>query len=124
MACVGQPICREAKRGQPGGTVNRLRLRAFFAAGNSVITRYVTPFKHTYIQEIEMTKLLSMIVAALFAAVSVSAIAQDKMEKKGEKMEKKGEKMGKMDKKMDKMGKMDKKKGDKMDKKMDKMDKK
>jgi hypothetical protein len=116
MACVGQAICREAKRGQPGGTVNRLRLRAFFAAGNSVITRYVTPFKHTYIQEIEMTKLLSMIVAALFAAVSVSAIAQDKMEKKGEKMEKKGEKMDK------KMGKMDKKMG-KMDKKMDKMDK-
>ncbi len=40
-----------------------------------------------------MTKLLSMIVAAMFAAVSLSAIAQDKkadkMEKKADKMEKK-----------------------------------
>ena len=48
-----------------------------------------------------MTKQLSMIVAAAFAAVSKSAftasqaVAQDKMEKKGEKMEKKGEKMEK-----------------------------
>ena len=59
-----------------------------------------------------MTKLLSMIVAAMFAAVSLSAIAQDKMEKKGDKMEKK------MDKKGDKM----EKKGGKMEKKMDKKD--
>ena len=48
-----------------------------------------------------MTKLLSMIVAAMFAAVSVSAIAAshagagDKMDKKGDKMEKKGDKMEK-----------------------------
>ena len=56
-----------------------------------------------------MTKLLSMIVAAMFAAVSLSAIAAshtgaqtDKMEKKGDKMEKKGDKMDKMDKKDDK----------------------
>ena len=52
-----------------------------------------------------MTKLLSMIVAASFAAVSVSAIAAshagapDKMEKKADKMEKKADKMDKMDKK-------------------------
>ena len=67
-----------------------------------------------------MTKLLSMIVAAMFAAVSVSAIAASHAgagDKKGDKMEKKGDKM---DKKMDKM----EKKGDKMDKKMDKMEKK
>ena len=69
-----------------------------------------------------MTKLLSMIVAAMFAAVSVNAIAashagaQDKgkMEKKGDKMEKKG------DKKMDKMEKKGDKKMDKMEKKGDK----
>ena len=71
-----------------------------------------------------MTKLLSMIVAATFAVLSVNAIAashagaQDKMEKKGDKMdkkkgdkmEKKGDKMDKMEKKGDKMDKMDKKK--------------
>ena len=45
-------------------------------------------------QEMEMTKLLSMIIAAMFAAVSVSAIAQDKTEKKGEKMDKKDDKKG------------------------------
>ena len=49
-----------------------------------------------------MTKLLSMIVAAMLAAVSVSAIAQDKMDKKADKMEKKADKM---DKKADKMDK-------------------
>ena len=67
-----------------------------------------------------MTKLLSMIVAAMFAAASVSAIAQDKMEKKGEKMEKKGDdKKGhaKMEKKGD--GKGDKKGDGKMEKKGD-----
>jgi Ni/Co efflux regulator RcnB len=63
-----------------------------------------------------MTKLLSMIVAAMFAAVSLSAFAashagaQDKMEKKADKMEKKADKM--------------EKKADKMEKKADKMDKK
>ena len=66
-----------------------------------------------------MTKLLSMIVAAMFAVVSVNAFAashaaakgdkMDKMEKKGDKMEKKGDKM--------------EKKGDKMEKKGDKMEK-
>jgi len=39
-----------------------------------------------------MTKLLSMIVAAMLAAVSVSAIAQDK---KADKMDKKADKMDK-----------------------------
>ena len=60
-----------------------------------------------------MTRLLSMIVAALFAAVSVNAIAASHagaQDKKGDKMEKKGDKM--------------EKKGDKMEKKGDKMDKK
>ena len=45
-----------------------------------------------------MTKLLSMILAALFAAVSVSAIAASHagaQDKKGEKMEKKADKMEK-----------------------------
>jgi pentapeptide MXKDX repeat protein len=67
----------------------------------------------------KMTKLLSMIVAAMFAAVSLSAIAAshagaqgDKMEKKGEM--KKDEKKGEM-KKDEKKGEMkkDEKKGDK-----------
>ena len=66
-----------------------------------------------------MTKLLSMIVAAMFAAVSVSAIAASHAgapDKKGDpKMEKKD------DKKMDKMEKKDDKKMDKKDdKKMEK----
>ena len=54
-----------------------------------------------------MTKLLSMIMAAMFAVVSVNAVAashtgggKDKMEKKGDKKDKKGGK--KADKKMDK----------------------
>ena len=69
-----------------------------------------------------MTKLLSIVVAASFAALSVNAIAAshagaaDKMDKKGDKMEKKGDKMDKMEKKGDKMDKMEKK-ADKMDKK-------
>jgi len=64
-----------------------------------------------------MTKLLSMIVAAMFAVVSVNAFAASHagaQEKKGDKMEKKGDK--KMDKKADKM----EKKGDKMEKKDEK----
>ena len=62
-----------------------------------------------------MTKLLSMIVAALFATVSVSAIAASHAgapDKKGDKMEKKADK--KDDKKADK----------KEDKKADKKDEK
>jgi hypothetical protein len=57
-----------------------------------------------------MTKLLSMIIAAVFASVSLSVIAQDKMEKKADKMEKKADKM--------------EKKADKMEKKADKKDEK
>ena len=61
-----------------------------------------------------MTKLLSIAIAAMFAAVSVNAIAAShagapadkKMEKK-DKMEKKGEKKAKA--KMEKKDKMDKK---------------
>ena len=63
-----------------------------------------------------MTKLLSMIIAAMFAAVSVSAIAASHAgagDKKGDKMDKKADKMEKKDKGMEK-------KGDKMDKKDDK----
>jgi hypothetical protein len=64
-----------------------------------------------------MTKLLSMIVAATFAVVSLSAgaashmgaAADKKDDKKMDKMEKKGDKMEKMGKKGDKMEKMDKK---------------
>jgi hypothetical protein len=64
-----------------------------------------------------MTKLLSMIVAAMFAVVSVNAFAAAHAGAKGDKMEKKADKMEKsskkMDKKADKMEKSDKKKGDK-----------
>jgi len=62
-----------------------------------------------------MTKLLSMIVAAMFAVVSVNAFAASHAAAKGDKMEKKDDKKG-MDKKgMDKKGmdKKDDKKGDK-----------
>ena len=52
-----------------------------------------------------MTKLLSIVVAASFAALSVNAIAAshagaaDKMDKKGDKMDKMEKKADKMDKK-------------------------
>ncbi len=50
-----------------------------------------------------MTKLLSMIVAAMFAAVSFNAVAASHAGAQDKKMDKKGEKMEKkMDKKMDK----------------------
>lgn len=67
-----------------------------------------------------MTKLLSMIVAAMFAAVSVSAIAASHAGAGDKKMDKKA---GGMDKKADKMdkkadGKKEMKKGE--DKKADK----
>ncbi len=60
-----------------------------------------------------MTKLLSMIVAAMFAAVSLSAVAASHAGAKDDKkMEKKDEK--KMDKKDEKkMDKKDEKKSDK-----------
>jgi len=70
-----------------------------------------------------MKQLLTVLVAAMFAAVSMTAIAQDK--KDGKKMEK-SEKMDKKDgKKKGEKKKMEKKMGEgkKMDK-MDKMDKK
>ena len=52
-----------------------------------------------------MTKLLSMIVAAMFAVVSVNAIAAGHAAAKGDKMEKKDEKKaGGMEKKDDKKG--------------------
>jgi serine protease inhibitor ecotin len=59
-----------------------------------------------------MTKLLSMIVAAMFAVVSVNAFAASHAAAKGDKMDKKADKMEKKDKGMEK-------KGDKMDKKKD-----
>jgi len=68
-----------------------------------------------------MTKLLSMIVAAMFAVVSVNAFAASHAAAKGDKMEKKDEKKDKgMEKKGDKMEKKGDKKGDKMDKKDEK----
>ena len=72
-----------------------------------------------------MSKLISLIVAAMFAAVSVNALAASHagaQDKKMDKMEKKS------DKKAEKKGKSEKKKGEgkkKSDgKKSDKMDKK
>jgi hypothetical protein len=64
-----------------------------------------------------MSKLLSMVVAAMFAAVSVSAFAASHagaMDKKGDS---KMEKSSKMDKKEGKKAKAPKKKADKMEKK-------
>jgi hypothetical protein len=106
MGCVGSPTGREARQG-PGGSVNRCRFRAFFDAGRSgnSLRRPVYSYQH---QEIEMTKLLSMIVAAMFAAVSVSAIAASHAGAKDDK---------KMDKKADKMEKKADKKADKKDEK-------
>ncbi len=54
-----------------------------------------------------MTKLLSMIVAAMFAVGSVNAFAAGHAAAKGDKMEKKADKM---EKKADKMEKKDEKK--------------
>lgn len=67
-----------------------------------------------------MSKLISLIVAAMFAAVSVSAIAASHVGAQDKKMDKKADKM---EKKSDKKGKMEKKKGEGK-KKSDKMDKK
>ena len=68
-----------------------------------------------------MSKLISLIVAAMFAAVSVSAIAASHVgaqDKKADKMEKKSDKKGKMEKKKGEgKKKAEGKKSDKMDKK-------
>jgi hypothetical protein len=101
---------RGGKYWGPGGSVNRYWRRAFFVAGRGGNSLHHPDYTYQY-QESEMSKVISMIVAAMFAAVSVSAIAASHMGAKGDKMDK-------MDKKMDK--KADKK----MDKKMDKMEKK
>jgi uncharacterized protein YlxW (UPF0749 family) len=75
---------------------------------------------------ITMKQLFAVLVAAVFAAMSFAAVAQDKKMDKSDKMEK----SQKMDKKSDKMAKKDgkkkdgKKKSDKKSDKMDKMDKK
>jgi Spy/CpxP family protein refolding chaperone len=74
-------------------------------------------FEHTKPGEGKMNKLLTVIVAAMFAVVSASAFAAShtgapmKDDKKMEKKEKKAktEKKKKADKKMDKMDKTDKK---------------
>ena len=114
MAYVGKPACRGHNGDSRDGTVNRQAFRAFFSAGRLRGNLLRHPVQIYLYQEIEMTKLLSMIVAAMFAAVSVNAIAAshaaakgDKMEKKADKMEKKADKM---EKKADKMDKMDKSK--------------
>ena len=66
-----------------------------------------------------MSKLISLIVAAMFAAVSVNALAASHAGAQDKKMDK-------MEKKSDKKGKSEKKKGEgkKKSEKMDKMDKK
>jgi hypothetical protein len=70
-----------------------------------------------------MKQLVAVLVAAIFAAMSFAAVAQDKKMDKTDKMEKKMDK--KDGKKKDGKKKADgKKKSDKMDKKSDKMDKK
>jgi hypothetical protein len=64
-----------------------------------------------------MKQLVAVLVAAVFGAMSLAAVAQDKKMDKSDKMEKK---MDKKDKKKDgkkKSEKGDKKKSDKMDKK-------
>src|SRR5262245_44809914 len=72
------------------GTVNRRGRRAFFEAGSGGHS-----LRHpvlTIHQEMEMTKLLSMIMAAMFAVVTVNAIAQDKGKKdEAKKEQKKGD---------------------------------
>lgn len=110
MACVGKPACREAKTGHREGTVNRQAFRAFFGTGRLGGNSLRHPVYSYLYQEIEMTKLLSMIVAAMFAVVSVNAFAASHAAAKGDKMEKK-------DKGMEK-------KADKMEKKADKKDEK
>jgi outer membrane biosynthesis protein TonB len=60
-----------ASAGQPTATWRVIR------CGGEAATCCVTPLINK-IQEKEMNKLLSMIIAAMFAAVSVNAIAQDK----------------------------------------------
>jgi uncharacterized protein YlxW (UPF0749 family) len=124
----GETYGREAIRARPAGSVNRFQVRAFFAAGTGANSlRHLVQKTYLY-QESEMTKLLSMIVAAMFAAVSLTAVAQekkaDKMEKKADKMDKKADKMEKKADKMDKKADKMEKKADKMDKKADKMEKK
>jgi len=57
-----------------------------------------------------MTKLLSMIVAAMFAVVSVNAFAASHAAAKGDKMEKKADKMDKKDEKKKDEKKKDEKK--------------
>jgi hypothetical protein len=87
-----------ARRGGRQVKVNRFRIRAFFAwgrGGNSL--RH--PVKKLLIRRDEMTKLLSMILAAMFAVVSVSAIAQDK---KKEEPKKEAKKEAKKEEKKDK----------------------
>jgi uncharacterized protein YlxW (UPF0749 family) len=83
---------------------------------------------HTLEKGMRMKQLISMLVAVVFAAASVTAVAQDKKSEKSDKMGKmeKSEKMDKKDGK--KAGKKSSKKSakkssDKMDK-TDKMDKK
>jgi hypothetical protein len=72
--------------------VNRLRNYAFFAWGRGGNSLRHPVLKNYFSGEIEMTKLLSMILAATFAAASVNAIAQDKKKDEPKKEAKKEEK--------------------------------
>lgn len=62
-------------------------------------------------------KVLSMIVAAMFAVASANVFAAAHAGAKGEKMEKAGEKMEKKGEKMEKKGEKAEKKAEKMEKK-------
>ncbi len=87
----------------------------------------------TLLKEIKMHKLLSIVIAAMFATVSVSAFAAShagaakddkKMEKKEAAMEKKGAAMEKKGAAMEKKGAAMEKKGAAMEKKGAAMEKK
>ena len=66
-------------------------------------------------EEKEMSKILSMIVAAMFAAVSVNAVAQDKKKEDKPAMEKKGAEKGKKEAKGAEKKKTEAKKDEKKD---------
>jgi hypothetical protein len=87
--------------GEAGGAGQPLRRWRVFRAGEErklVASPRLLKSKN---QEKEMTKLISMIVAALFAAASVNAIAASHMAAKGDKGDKMEKSDGKMDKKDD-----------------------
>jgi hypothetical protein len=97
-------ICHHFRAGL-ASSVNRLPARALQG------TDWYQPVlpQTTLEKGMSMKQFISLLVAALFAAASVTAVAQ---EKKAEKMEKKAEKVEKVDKKADKKAKKAAKKTD------------